>query len=115
MIVNLNCKNAGQNKLDCNHGLVDITHGTLNGNPVIGEIVLAENGYIKGVQAKNEQAPMQLVISKISNGSSRIQLIHRILWKSSLFQLLEQGRYDTNRLELVLDYYPVSRVYRIIR
>ena len=34
---------------------------------------------------------MQLVISKISNGSSRIQLIHRILWKSSLFQLLEQA------------------------
>ena len=115
-VINLSCKQAPDNKLDCNHGLVDFTHGTLNGNPIINQIIVTSDGRITGTEQRHAQAPYNLVINKLSNsGATRIKLVHRVLWNSTLFQLLEHGQYDKERLELVLDQYPYSRVYRIIR
>lgn len=113
-VIDLKCKQAGDNKLNCNHGLLDITHGTLNGNPIIEKIVLTENGFAKGSDNRNSNSPYILLISKLGSGT-KLQLVHRVLWNSSMVQLFERGLYNKDRLELVLDQYPTARIYRIIR
>ncbi|MGC6485000.1 MAG: hypothetical protein ACON4P_04940, partial [Candidatus Puniceispirillales bacterium] len=114
-IISLQCKSGGKNKLDCNRGIIDLEHGTLNGQPALSEVILTEKGMFKGRQQKDNNSPLLLVISKHGNGTIRFRIIHRAMWESSLFQLLEQGKFNDKRLALVVDDYPSARVYKILR
>ena len=40
----LQCQNTGKNKLHCNHGLLDLNHGTLDGKKVLTAMVQVTNG-----------------------------------------------------------------------
>lgn len=114
-VIVMNCKSSGKNKLDCNRGIVDLDHGTLNGQPAFGEVVLTENGVFKGRRQKENNSPLLFLISKYSNGRVQFRVVHKELWNSSLFNLLEKREFNENRLALVVDHYPAARVYRVLR
>ena len=113
--INLSCKSVGANKLQCNHGLLDLNHGTLDGRSIINAMVELRDG--KQTAAKKLHQNGQFVLMVINNAGQKTQLalVPNPLWNSNFNQLFHLGAYNNNRLELVIDNYPTARVYRVLQ
>ena len=112
----LKCRPISNTRLQCDSGVVDIEQGTLDNEPVFGEVVVIRDGFPVGSADKNTNSPLKLIIQQItSNNRSYFSIMHSLNWNNNFNQLFHQGLYDRSRFELVLDDYPVARVFRIIR
>lgn len=112
-ILELICQRVADAKFQCRRGLLDLEHGTLDGKPVIGEVVLVRDGFVEKTDRKPNRSPWKLVILAFPNGTASFQLMHRANWENSFNKLFHQADFNPERLEMVLDHYPVARVYRI--
>ena len=111
----LDCRPSSGTTLRCRNGVIDVGKGTMNGNPNIGEVVVVRNGFLANSERNNNTSPWKLVIQVTDDGSSHYALMHEENWNSNFSQLFHRGSFDPKRLELVLDRYPLVRIYRIIR
>ena len=110
----LDCEAVNQFQLRCGIGLLDIQQGTLDGNPVINEVAVIRDGSLVESDQKHENGAWVVVVRPLENGEASLGLLHRENWRNNYFRLFHQGRHDPRRMELVLDHYPIARVYRII-
>ena len=109
------CKRIKDARFQCRRGLLDLEHGTLDGKPVISEIILTRDGFPYKKDVKNNKSPWMLIIQRMPNGGNRFVMMHRNNWNSNFSKLFNLGVYNPKRLELVLDHYPEARVYRILQ
>ena len=109
------CKRIKDARFQCRRGLLDLDHGTLDGKPVISEIILTRDGFPYKKDVKNNKSPWMLIIQRMPNGGNRFVMMHRNNWNSNFSKLFNLGVYNPKRLELVLDHYPEARVYRILQ
>lgn len=112
----LSCRFVSSNKFDCKSGLLDINFGTLNGKPIIYQSVETVNGKVTKYQNyENENGLFVLHINRLDDNRLMISMVPRPTWESNFNQLFELGIYDQNRLELVLDNFPETRVYKVLQ
>ena len=111
----LQCQNTGKNKLQCNHGLLDLNHGTLDGKKVLTAMVQVTNGKQTAVKKFNQNSQFVLMVMQKPDGRSSLGLVPMPLWNSNFNQLFHLAAHDKNRLELVIDNYPAARVYRVLQ
>ena len=114
-LVPLKCRPGREKQLQCERGLINMEDGTIDGKPVIGEVALIRNGFLARPERTNNDKPGRLVAQVTADGTAHFALMHRDNWNSSFNQLFHQGRYDKRRLRLVLDGYPIVRIYRILQ
>ena len=112
---NFSCNPVEGNKFQCQQGLIDLNHGTLDGKPIIKKSVETLNGKISNFKDYDNNGMYVLLIARSPQGNLRVKLVPIPTWQSSFTQLYELGVYDENRLELVIDNYPAARVYKILR
>ena len=112
---NFNCIPAEENKFQCKEGLIDLSHGTIDGKPLIKQSVETVNGKINTYLDYDNDGQYVLLIIRNNGGGIRVKFIPEPTWNSVFNQLYELGVYDENRLELVIDNYPFARVYKILR
>ena len=112
---NFACQPVEGNKFQCQQGLIDLNHGTLDGKPIIKKSVETLNGKISNFKDYDNNGMYVLLIARSQQGNLRVKLVPRPTWQSAFTQLYELGVYDENRLELVIDNYPAARVYKILR
>ncbi|MCE2517619.1 MAG: hypothetical protein J4F41_07280 [Alphaproteobacteria bacterium] len=111
----LNCSYAAPNKFNCRNGLLDITHGTLDGKPLIRKTVETVNGRVTNFKDYDNNGLFVLNIGRLDNGQTRLTLVPQPTWNSSFNMLFELAVYDETRLELVIDNYPHARVYKVLQ
>lgn len=110
-----NCRPVENNKFQCQQGLVDLNHGTLDGKPIIKKSVETLNGKITNHLDYDNNGLFVLLIARDGRGRVNTKLIPKPTWQSAFTQLYELGVYDESRLELVIDNYPAARVYKILQ
>lgn len=114
-VTNLICGSIGENRFKCRRGLLDLNHGTLDGKPLISEIVVIKGGFVQQVDTLKNRSPFKLLLIVGNDGRAVFQLIHRAHWNTSFQALYNRGEYNPQRMELVLDDFPIARVYRILQ
>ena len=113
--INLSCKNVGPNKLQCNHGLLDLNHGTLDGKSILNGMVEIRGGKQTAAKKFNKNGQFVLMIINGDNQKTQLFLVPNPLWNSNFNQLFHLGAYDRDHLELVIDNYPTARVYKVLQ
>ena len=114
--IELSCRQQSSTQFQCKKGLLDTKAGTINGKPIISNIIVVKDGFVEAIHPKEGKGPWNLVFFSLSDSKTAgFQLIHETNWDSSFNQLFNAGSYDKERLELVLDDYPIARVYRVRR
>ena len=113
--IHLSCKNVGPNKLQCNHGLLDLNHGTLDGKSILNGMVEIRAGKQTAAKKLNQNGQFVLMVINSGNHKTRLVLVPNPLWNSSFNQLFHLGTYDQDHLELVIDNYPTARVYKVLQ
>ena len=113
--INLNCKNAGANKLQCNHGLLDLNHGTLDGKTILNAMVEVRGGKQVAGKKLNPKGQFVLMIINGDDQKTRLYLVPKPLWNSNFNQLFHLAAYNKDLLELVIDNYPAARVYKVLQ
>ena len=113
--INLSCKNVGANKLQCNHGLLDLNHGTLDGKSILNGMVEIRGGKQTAAKKFNQNGQFVLMVINSGNKKTRLVLVPNPLWNSSFNQLFHLGAYNQDHLELVIDNYPTARVYKVLQ
>ena len=113
--INLSCKSVGSNKLQCNHGLLDLNHGTLDGKSILNGMVEIRGGKQTAAKKLNQNGQFVLMIINGSDEKTRLVLVPNPLWNSNFNQLFHLGAYDQDHLELVIDNYPTARVYKVLQ
>ena len=103
------------NKFQCQQGLIDLNHGTLDGKPIIKKSVETLNGKITNHLDYDNNGMFVLLIARDGQGGVNTKLIQKPTWQSAFTQLYELAVYDESRLELVIDNYPAARVYKILQ
>lgn len=111
----LDCRYDAPNKFNCRQGLLDVTHGTLDGKPLIKKTVETINGRVTNFKDYDNNGLFVLNIARLGDGGLRMTLVPQPTWNSAFNMLFDLGVYDESRLELVMDNYPHARVYRILR
>ena len=110
-----NCSTINGDKLNCRQGLIDLTHGTLDGNPLIQKAVETVDGKILNQIQYQNNGSFILLIARNQNTEPTIKLIPEPTWLSAFTQLFEVANFNSNRLQLIIDNYPHGRVYKIIQ
>ena len=113
--IDLSCKNVGPNKLQCNHGLLDLNHGTLDGKSILNGMVEIRGGKQTAAKKLNQNGQFVLMIVNGTDQKTRLALVPNPLWNSNFNQLFHLGAYDQDHLELVIDNYPTARVYKVLQ
>ena len=113
--INLNCKSVGSNKLQCNHGLLDLNHGTLDGKSIITAMVEIRNGKQVAAKRLHQNGQFVLMVKNGDEQKTELFLVPNPLWNSNFNQLFHLGAYNEARLEMVIDNYPVARVYKVLQ
>ena len=113
--INLRCKNVGPNKLQCNHGLLDLNHGTLDGKTILNGMVEIRGGKQTAAKKLNQNGQFVLMVINSGNQKTKLVLVPNPLWNSSFNQLFHLGAYNQDHLELVIDNYPTARVYKVLQ
>lgn len=111
----LNCTRIEANELQCQNNLIDLARGTVNGKPVLNQVVETLNGHVKNAHQYSHQGTFVLHLSRLTSGEQQISLVPLPTWNSSFNKLYKLGLYDQSRLELVMDNYPSMRLYKILR
>ena len=111
----MSCKNVGPNKLQCNHGLLDLNHGTLDGKSILNGMVEIRAGKQTAAKKLNQNGQFVLMIINGDNKKTQLFLVPNPLWNSNFNQLFHLGAYDQDHLELVIDNYPTARVYKVLQ
>ena len=113
--IDLSCKNIGPNKLQCNHGLLDLNHGTLDGKSILNGMVEIRGGKQTAAKKLNQNGQFVLMVINGDNKKTRLALVPNPLWNSNFNQLFHLGAYNQDHLELVIDNYPIARVYKVLQ
>ncbi len=111
----LQCKPVQDQKLECNLGLLDLQHGTLDGQPIIHTMAEVRNGFQTAQKTINPNGQFVLMVVNIEGQKTNLALVPMPLWMSNFNALFHRAAYDQTRLELVLDRYPAARVYRVLQ
>ena len=112
----LKCRPIDSTRLQCERGLLNIAQGTLGGKPLFGEVVVTRDGFLVSAATKNKQSPLKLIIQQLPRESiAYLWAMHSLNWNNNYNRLFHLGNYDPNRLELVMDNYPIARVFKVIR
>lgn len=114
-LVRLRCDPVDNSRFQCERGLLNLRAGTIDGKPTVGEIVVVRNGFVEQAAKTNINSPLVLIIQITPDGLHHLGIMHRDNWTSSYNQLFHQGRFDSSRLQMVLDGYPTVRIYKVIR
>ena len=111
----LECQAAQDQKLQCNLGLLDLQHGTLNGQPILHALVELRDGFQTAQKVINPNGQFVLMLVNNQGQKTKLALAPLPLWNSNFNALFHRAAYDQQRLELVLDRYPAARVYRVLQ
>ena len=112
----LECKQGDQvNQPLCNGNVLDLNTGAFGTNAVLDGIAIFRNGrQVSGTDFPNSTSAFMVHSELEANGGSNY-LIHRDLYFSTFHQLFHAGKYDEKYFQLVLDNYPHSRVFKIVK
>ena len=107
--------NAGEvpSVVICNNVAIDLSKGTVSGQPILRAITQSKNGNQFIGQGFHENAATILHLSDIENAGTRVLSFHERLGQTTFHRLFHLGQIEPEHFELVYDDYPHMRIYQV--